>query len=188
MLSPWQWLRVHRILRHTFHLNSLRPGQKEAVETLLSGKDLLCVLPTGGGKSLCYQLPALLMDCPALVISPLISLMQDQVAHLAEKRIPAALLCSRLGVVELEDNLAMIREGRARLIYVAPERLKNPRFQKALEAYPPAMVVVDEAHCVVQWGKEFRKDYQTIGSFVKQLPRKPVLCAFTATADKQLQR
>ena len=188
MLNPSLTLRMHRILRNTFHMDSLRPGQKEAVQTLLQGRDLLCVLPTGGGKSLCYQLPALLMDGPALVISPLISLMQDQVAHLREKQIPAAMLSSRQGVVEQHDSLAMIRDGGARLIYVAPERLSDPRLLEALQVYPPAMVVVDEAHCVVQWGADFRPDYQRIPSFIARLSRKPVVCAFTATADARLQR
>lgn len=159
-------LRVHQVLKGTFGLDRLRPGQKMAVEALLSGHDLLCVMPTGGGKSLCYQLPALLMDGPALVISPLISLMQDQVAHLREKDIPAALLTGRQGVVEQEDNLRAMREGQARLIYVAPERLANRRFREALADYPPALVVVDEAHCVVAWGREFRPDYQQIAGFI----------------------
>ena len=177
-----------RVLRNTFGVSGFRPGQEQAADALLDGRDLLCILPTGAGKSLCWQLPALMMDGLTIVISPLIVLMHDQVRHLREKGIPSVHLDSLMTPAERADALDQLTRGQAKIAFLAPERLNHPEIHALCQQRPPAMVVVDEAHCVVQWGDAFRPSYQQIGQFVSSLPRRPVLCAMTATADKQLQR
>lgn len=176
------------ILRKTFGVSSFRPGQEQAADALLDGRDLLCILPTGAGKSLCWQLPAVMMDGLTVVISPLIVLMHDQVRHLQEKGIPSVHLDSLMTPAERADALRKLTSGRAKILFLAPERLNHPEIRALCAQRPPAMVVVDEAHCVVQWGEAFRPSYQQIGQFVTFLPHRPVLCAMTATADEQLQR
>lgn len=177
-----------RVLRNTFGVSGFRPGQEQAADALLDGRDLLCILPTGAGKSLCWQLPALMMDELTVVISPLIVLMHDQVRHLRERGIPSVHLDSLMTPAERADALSQLTRGQAKIAFLAPERLNHPEIYALCRQHPPAMVVVDEAHCVVQWGEAFRPSYQQIGQFVSSLPRRPVLCAMTATADKQLQR
>ena len=177
-----------RVLRNTFGVSGFRPGQEQAADALLDGRDLLCILPTGAGKSLCWQLPALMMDELTVVISPLIVLMHDQVRHLRERGIPSVHLDSLMTPAERADALNQLTRGQAKIAFLAPERLNHPEIHALCQQRPPAMVVVDEAHCVVQWGDAFRPSYQQIGQFVSSLPRRPVLCAMTATADKQLQR
>lgn len=177
-----------RVLRNTFGVSGFRPGQEQAADALLDGRDLLCILPTGAGKSLCWQLPALMMDELTVVISPLIVLMHDQVRHLRERDIPSVHLDSLMTPAERADALNQLTRGQAKIAFLAPERLNHPEIHALCQQRPPAMVVVDEAHCVVQWGDAFRPSYQQIGQFVSSLPRRPVLCAMTATADKQLQR
>lgn len=177
-----------RVLRNTFGVSGFRPGQEQAADALLDGRDLLCILPTGAGKSLCWQLPALMMDGLTIVISPLIVLMHDQVRHLRERGIPSVHLDSLMTPAERADALNQLTRGQAKIAFLAPERLNHPEINALCRQHPPAMVVVDEAHCVVQWGEAFRPSYQQIGQFVSSLPRRPVLCAMTATADKQLQR
>lgn len=177
-----------RVLRNTFGVSGFRPGQEQAADALLDGRDLLCILPTGAGKSLCWQLPALMMDELTVVISPLIVLMHDQVRHLRERGIPSVHLDSLMTPAERADALNQLTRGQAKIAFLAPERLNHPEIYALCRQHPPAMVVVDEAHCVVQWGDAFRPSYQQIGQFVSSLPRRPVLCAMTATADKQLQR
>ena len=177
-----------RVLRNTFGVSGFRPGQEQATDALLDGRDLLCILPTGAGKSLCWQLPALMMDELTVVISPLIVLMHDQVRHLRERGIPSVHLDSLMTPAERADALNQLTRGQAKIAFLAPERLNHPEIHALCQQRPPAMVVVDEAHCVVQWGDAFRPSYQQIGQFVSSLPRRPVLCAMTATADKQLQR
>ena len=177
-----------RVLRNTFGVSGFRPGQEQAADALLDGRDLLCILPTGAGKSLCWQLPALMMDELTVVISPLIVLMHDQVRHLREKSIPSVHLDSLMTPAERADALNQLTRGQAKIAFLAPERLNHPEIHALCRQHPPTMVVVDEAHCVVQWGDAFRPSYQQIGQFVSSLPRRPVLCAMTATADKQLQR
>ena len=177
-----------RVLRNTFGVSGFRPGQEQATDALLDGRDLLCILPTGAGKSLCWQLPALMMDELTVVISPLIVLMHDQVRHLRERGIPSVHLDSLMTPAERADALNQLTRGQAKIAFLAPERLNHPEIHALCQQRPPAMVVVDEAHCVVQWGEAFRPSYQQIGQFVSSLPRRPVLCAMTATADKQLQR
>lgn len=180
--------RVHTALHQVFHADGFRPGQEEAVLALLSGRDVMGLFPTGAGKSLCYQLPALLLPGPALVISPLIALMRDQVRSLSALGISAVCLDSMQTVTEQQETLRRITAGEVKLIYVSPERLQSQQFLRAILAHTPDMVVVDEAHCVVSWGKAFRPAYAQIGAFLAQLSASPVLCAMTATADRTMQR
>ncbi len=175
-------------LRQTFGLTDYRPGQKEAVHALLSGRDVICILPTGAGKSLCWQLPAVVHPGLTVVVTPLIALMRDQVQHLNAAGVPAVSLDSLMSREEKEHALALIRTGGARILFVSPERLEQPGFRRLCREIPPWLVVVDEAHCVVQWGEHFRPAYASIADFLKQLPRRPVLCALTATADDAMQR
>ncbi len=161
---------------------SFRPGQREAVEWLLGEGRLLLVAPTGGGKSLTYQLPALLLDGTTLVVSPLISLMHDQVEALADVGIAATYLASTLEPAEMRSRIADLRAGRYRLAYVAPERLASPDFRALLEELRCPLVAIDEAHCISEWGHDFRPDYMQIGDTLKELPGARVLaCTATAT-------
>lgn len=180
--------RMQAVLRRSFGLSTLRPGQYKAIETLLDGRDLLCILPTGGGKSLCYQLPAMLHSGMVLVISPLIALMRDQVAHMQALGVPAVSLDSQQDALQRQQYLREIAAGAYRLVYVSPERLLTPAFQQALSDCPPWLIVVDEAHCLVQWGDSFRPAYQQAADWLSGLPNRPVICAMTATADAAMQR
>ena len=139
-----------RVLRNTFGVSGFRPGQEQAADALLDGRDLLCILPTGAGKSLCWQLPALMMDELTVVISPLIVLMHDQVRHLREKSIPSVHLDSLMTPAERADALNQLTRGQAKIAFLAPERLNHPEIHALCRQHPPTMVVVDEAHCVVQ--------------------------------------
>ena len=177
-----------RQLRENFGLSDYRPGQKEAINALLSGRDVMCILPTGAGKSLCWQLPALVHDGLTVVVSPLIALMRDQVQHLHAAGIPAACLDSLMSAEEKEKAITMVRERLAKIIFVSPERLKQRSFQRLCTETKPWLLVVDEAHCAVQWGEKFRPAYAEIQTFVEQLPERPVLCALTATADAAMQK
>ena len=179
---------ARRHLRDTFGLENFRPGQKAAVHALLSGRDVMCILPTGAGKSLCWQLPAVVHDGLTVVVSPLIALMRDQVQHLAEKGIPAVSLDSLMSDGEKADAMDAVQRGAVRIVLVSPERLQQSGFRRMLREVPPWLVVVDEAHCIVKWGWDFRPAYQQIGDFLSSLPERPVLCALTATADKSIQR
>ena len=180
--------RCLHVLHRTFRAEGFRPGQEQAVSALLSGRDLLCVLPTGAGKSLCYQLPAVVKDGLTLVISPLIALMQDQTARLSSLGVPCAALTSQLDRHAQEMIFRRVQTGGLKLLYVAPERLQNPAFAALMREHPPVMIAVDEAHCVVRWGEAFRPAYAAIGSFVTSLPTRPVVCAMTATADQRMLR
>jgi len=165
-----------------FGHRAFRPGQREAVETLLEEGRLVLVAPTGGGKSLTYQLPALLLEGTTLVISPLISLMHDQVEALEARGIPATYLASTLDPGEMQRRLAALREGRPTLAYVAPERLAMPEFRDLLHRLDCPLVAIDEAHCISEWGHDFRPDYMQIGDVLKELPGARVLaCTATAT-------
>ncbi|MEE3328072.1 MAG: ATP-dependent DNA helicase RecQ [Myxococcota bacterium] len=162
--------------------STFRTGQREAIDTLLQEKGLLMVAPTGGGKSLCYQLPALLLGGTTLVISPLISLMRDQVAALEERGISATFLASTLSDAEISQRLRNISESRYQLAYVAPERLATPDFADLLSRLECPLVAVDEAHCISEWGHDFRPDYMQIGRVLDQLKQARVLaCTATAT-------
>lgn len=168
-------------LKQHFGFDDFREGQAEVVERILGGDDLLVVMPTGAGKSLCFQLPALMRPGYMLVLSPLISLMKDQVDALVGQGIPAACINSTVPLAQQGQILAAVRQGELKLIYAAPERFGSARFRAFLDEYPPATLVVDEAHCISQWGHDFRPDYAKIGQFVERA-RIPQVCAFTATA------
>lgn len=177
-----------RILKDVFGLESYRPGQKEAVKTLLSGRDVMCILPTGAGKSLCWQIPAIVRNRLTIVISPLIALMRDQVEHLHESGIPAVTLDSLMSAEEKSLAMEKVRAGAVRIVYVSPERLEQKRFQQLCQELEPWMIVVDEAHCVVQWGEKFRPAYSMISEYIAGLKKRPVICALTATADSAMQQ
>lgn len=176
------------LLREYFGHTSFRPSQEEAIQYLMNGQDLLAVMPTGAGKSVCYQIPALMMEGITLVISPLISLMKDQVTALMQNGIMAAYLNSSLSSVEYYDILRRGAEGEYKLLYVAPERLESPAFLQLCAGLKISMVTVDEAHCISQWGQDFRPSYQKIAAFVAGLPSRPVVSAFTATATERVRR
>ncbi|NLB83071.1 MAG: DNA helicase RecQ [Synergistaceae bacterium] len=175
------------ILENYFGYTTFRTGQEEIIDTLLEKRDALGIMPTGAGKSLCFQIPALLLPGVTLVISPLISLMNDQVIALNQYGVPAAALHSGLSSADQQDVLAGAARGEFRLLYVAPERLFAPYFQKFTAKTPLSMVSVDEAHCVSQWGQDFRPSYLQIRQFLDTLPRRPVLGAFTATATPRVR-
>ena len=173
-----------QILKTYFGYSSFREGQEELINTILSGRDALAIMPTGAGKSLCYQVPALLLPGITLVISPLISLMQDQVKSLNEAGIHAAYINSSLTEGQINKALSFAAKGVYKIIYVAPERLETASFLAFALHTPISMVTVDEAHCISQWGQDFRPSYLKIINFVEQLPGNPVLSAFTATATE----
>ena len=175
------------ILKQYFGHDAFRPGQEALVDGILAGRDALGIMPTGGGKSLCYQVPALLLPGVTLVISPLISLMKDQVAALGSAGVSAAFLNSSQSLEESRQVWSRVRRGECRLLYVAPERLENQRFLDLAVALEIPLVAVDEAHCISQWGQDFRPSYLKISAFISSLPRRPVLAAFTATATAQVQ-
>lgn len=176
---------ARKLLRERFRLPGFRPGQEEVVAALLAGRSALAVFPTGGGKSLCYQLPALLLDGLTLVVSPLIALMKDQVDALRKLEIPAAKLDSTMAADEQAEVMAAVRGGGVKLLYVAPERLANRRFLTALAGVPLAMMAIDEAHCISEWGHNFRPDYLRLGRLARSLGAGRVL-ALTATATPEV--
>lgn len=178
----------HRILNETFGHSSFRPGQLPLIHAILSGRDAFGVLPTGAGKSLCYQLPALLLPGITLVLSPLISLMNDQVSALRQANITACCIHSAMPAPEYASAVRLMREGRCKLVYVAPERLQNADFLSLLHTLPLSLVVVDEAHCISQWGHDFRPSYRQIPQFLASLSTRPVLAAFTATATPRVRQ
>ena len=174
--------RKHAILKRYFGYDSFRGGQEALIDAQISGRDVFGVMPTGGGKSLCYQIPALMLEGVTLVISPLISLMQDQVLALKNAGIPAAYINSSLSPEQLWLVYRNLRDGRYRIVYVAPERLLAEGFLAAARTLKLSLVAVDEAHCISQWGQDFRPSYLKIVEFLNALPRRPVVSAFTATA------
>ena len=158
------------------------------MQTLLSGRDAMVVMPTGAGKSICFQVPALLLPGITLVISPLISLMKDQVSALVAAGVPAAFFNSSLTEAQYNKALSLAYTGKYKIIYVAPERLFTERFQRFAQSMPISMVAVDEAHCVSQWGQDVRPSYLGISDFVDSLPQRPITAAFTATATQQVKK
>ena len=180
--------RALEALQRYFGYESFRPGQAGIVNALLGGRDVLGVMPTGAGKSICYQIPATILPGVSIVISPLISLMQDQVDALNDVGIPAVFVNGMQTPDQQDLALAMAANGQAKLLYVAPERLETQRFQNFASRTPISMVAVDEAHCVSQWGQDFRSSYLGIGEFIAQLPARPTMAAFTATATERVRR
>ena len=174
-------------LKKYFGYDTFRKGQEEIIENILYGRDTLAVMPTGAGKSICYQIPALIMPGVTLVISPLISLMQDQVKALNDVGIDAAYINSSLSDRQISLAIKYASEGRYKIIYVAPERLESQEFLDFAYNVDISMVTVDEAHCISQWGQDFRPSYLKIIDFVRNLPQRPVISAFTATATKEVK-
>ena len=175
-------------LKRYFGYDSFRPGQSGLVDAILAGRDVLGVMPTGAGKSVCYQIPATLLPGVTIVISPLISLMRDQVDALNDAGIPAAYVNTIQGGDEQAMVLAQAAQGDIKLLYVAPERLETERFRNFATRVPISLVAVDEAHCVSQWGQDFRSSYLGIGEFIAGLPARPTVAAFTATATERVRR
>ncbi|RGJ39002.1 RecQ family ATP-dependent DNA helicase [Bifidobacterium bifidum] len=175
-------------LKRYFGYDSFRPGQSGLVDAILAGRDVLGVMPTGAGKSVCYQIPATLLPGVTIVISPLIYLMRDQVDALNDAGIPAAYVNTTQGGDEQAMVLAQAAQGDIKLLYVAPERLETERFRNFATRVPISLVAVDEAHCVSQWGQDFRSSYLGIGEFIAGLPARPTVAAFTATATERVRR
>ena len=172
---------INESLKKFFGFSEFLDGQQQAVSKIVEGRDVCVVMPTGAGKSVCYQLPALTREGYTIVISPLIALMKDQVENLVNKGIPAVFINSSLSLKEQSENMAKVIRGEAKLLYVSPERLRAKGFKQTLLNYPPACLVVDEAHCISQWGHDFRPYYTRMGEFVETF-NIPQVCAFTATA------
>ena len=180
-------MELESLLKQYFGYTSFRPGQHEVIQTLLEERDCLAIMPTGAGKSICFQLPALMMPGVTLVISPLISLMKDQVDSLVNQEIPATYINSQCTFEEAKARFAAIRAGRVKLVYISPERLENEFFTSFMQSLPISMFIIDEAHCVSQWGHDFRPSYCAIKDWIAALPRRPVVGAFTATATEKVK-
>lgn len=177
-----------QVLKTNFGYDTFRPGQLEIITPLVAGRDVLAILPTGGGKSLCFQVPGLYLGGTTLVISPLISLMQDQVANLTARGLRATYLNSTLSVAENQQRLAQLAAGKYQFVYLAPEKLTNCHLQAICRQIRVPLVAIDEAHCVSVWGHDFRPSYLQIGQFVTQtFVERPAVAAFTATAGKRAQ-
>lgn len=174
-------------LKAVFGYDSFRPGQEAVINAILEGRDILAVMPTGAGKSLCYQVPAMLLSCITLVISPLISLMQDQVKALNEAGVDAAFINSSLSEKEFNYTFKNAYKGHYKIIYVAPERLMSEGFISFAKSVEISMVTVDEAHCISQWGQDFRPSYMDIAEFINILDKRPIISAFTATATQNVR-
>ncbi|SFS59630.1 DNA helicase RecQ [Marininema halotolerans] len=175
------------LLQKVYGFTAFRPGQEAIVNSILSGHNTLAIMPTGGGKSVCYQIPALMMDGLSLVISPLISLMKDQVDHLNEIGISATYINSTLSSTEMNTRLNDAAQGVYRLLYVAPERLESDHFQQLLQRVPLSIVTIDEAHCISQWGHDFRPSYRSLAQWLSHLNPRPIITAFTATATQEVR-
>lgn len=176
-----------QLLQTYFGYTSFRPAQEAPVESLLKNEDVVAIMPTGAGKSICFQIPALCKSGLTVVFSPLISLMKDQVDGLVDQNIPAALINSTLTQTEFNKTMYDVRSGNIKLLYIAPERLGSNFFCNVLRSMPISQVIVDEAHCISQWGHDFRPSYRLIGDWLASLPNRPVVGAFTATATKAVE-
>ena len=176
-----------RMLETYFGYTSFRPAQAAPIASLLRNEDVIGIMPTGAGKSICFQIPALCKSGLTIVFSPLISLMKDQVDGLLVQNIPAALINSTLTQAEFNKTMYEVRSGKIKLLYIAPERLGSNFFCNVLRALPIAQVIVDEAHCISEWGHDFRPSYRLIGEWLNSLPKRPIVGAFTATATKYVE-
>ncbi len=177
---------IYSALKTYFGYDEFKIGQEKLVTGVLEGNDVLGIMPTGGGKSLCYQLPAIILDGITIVISPLISLMKDQVDSLSEVGISSTFINSTLSDRELLERVQEIKEGQYKILYVAPERLNSYSFLNLIKNIDISMIAVDEAHCISQWGHDFRPSYVEIPRFIRSIPKRPVIAAYTATATKEI--
>ncbi len=175
------------LLKNYYGYQNFRSGQKITIESILQQRDAVAIMPTGSGKSICYQIPAMLFPGVTLVISPLISLMKDQVDALQEMEIPATFLNSSISNSDLRERLDRACQGEYKLIYITPERLGSTRFCNLLNSLKVSFLAIDEAHCVSQWGHDFRPSYLYIGNMIKKLKNRPVVAAFTATATPEVR-
>src|SRR5215207_5472246 len=187
MISPEQLTTPSSILKNTFGYDTFRPLQQEVIENVLAGRDTLAVMPTGGGKSLCYQIPALLLNGLTVVVSPLIALMKDQVEQLRAYGVPSLFLNSSLGPQEYQENMDYVKRGEVKLLYVAPETLLTPRILSLLASVKVDLLTIDEAHCISEWGHDFRPEYRQIIEVRKRFPE-AVCLALTATATSRVRQ
>lgn len=178
---------IEDVLHNIFGYKSFRNQQKEIIESVIDGRDVLAVIPTGGGKSLCYQIPAVVLPGTAIVISPLISLMKDQVDQLLVNGIPAAFLNATQSGIEQQNVINQYLNHSIKLLYISPERLTVTSFDALLDQHPPSLIAIDEAHCISQWGHDFRPDYRQLNQLSKRFPDVPII-ALTATADEMTQK
>ncbi|MCL2278832.1 MAG: RecQ family ATP-dependent DNA helicase [Oscillospiraceae bacterium] len=177
----------HEALRKYFGHSEFRPAQEQVIDAILAGRDVMGIMPTGAGKSVCFQIPALLLSSVTIVISPLISLMKDQVAGLRDGNIPAAFINSSLSAEQYDEVISRVRSGYYKIVYVAPERLESGDFIDFAQDSDISLIAVDEAHCVSQWGQDFRPSYLRISNFVQRLKSRPIIGAFTATATDDVK-
>lgn len=184
---PTHYNTPEEALKDLFGYDTFRPGQKPIIDSILSGRDTFAVMPTGAGKSLCYQIPAMLLQGITIVVSPLISLMQDQVKALNDAGVSAAFINSALSESAFFETVSRAKQGMYKLIYVAPERLVTEGFLNLAKEVPISMITVDEAHCISQWGQDFRPSYTKIVEFVNLLEKRPIISAFTATATEAVR-
>ncbi len=178
---------LEKKLQKYFQFSTFRPGQKEIINAIMQGRDVVALMPTGGGKSLCYQLPSIMTEKLSLVISPLIALMKDQVDVLNKRGIPAVFINSTLSKEAIAERMEKIKTGKVKILYLAPERLNNPQFQNFLSQLDIFLFSVDEAHCVSQWGHDFRPDYLRIKKYIQKFKSRPIIAAFTATATPEVK-
>ncbi|MBA4493390.1 DNA helicase RecQ [Paenactinomyces guangxiensis] len=178
---------AEELLQRYYGFPSFRSGQRQVIESILTGYNTLGIMPTGGGKSICYQIPALMFPGVSVVVSPLISLMKDQVDGLHQLGVPATYINSSLTLREIDQRIRKTLEGKYKLLYIAPERLESDRFHAIFETLPVYLVTIDEAHCISQWGHDFRPSYRSMAQMIRQLPRKPIIAALTATATPEVR-
>src|SRR5471030_457211 len=174
-------------LEKYYGYKTFRKGQKDIIDEIIKGEDVLAIMPTGGGKSICYQIPALMLEGITIVISPLISLMKDQVDTLNDMGIKGALINSTLSAKEENEVINNLQNGEIKILYIAPERLESFEFINVISRCNISQIAVDEAHCISQWGHDFRVSYRKVSQFINLLKNKPIITAFTATASEEVR-